>query len=141
MEAARDDEVLRAAALEVRPAESTALVDGRALQLSVREFDLLVALARRGGRIVKRDELHAVVWGGEFRKDDRSVDVYVHKLRAKLEATLPGWRFIHTHFGFGYRFAAEPSHLFHNAVTTPQQTGEAPMEASPAFDKRAKETT
>jgi DNA-binding response OmpR family regulator len=141
MEAARDDEVLRAAALEVRPAEFTALVDGRALQLSVREFDLLVALARRGGRIVRREELHSVVWGGEFRKDDRSVDVYVHKLRAKLEASVPGWRFIHTHFGFGYRFAAEPSHLFHTAVTTPQQTGGAPMEASPALDKRAKEKT
>ena len=141
MEAARNDEVLRAAALEVRPADSMALVDGRALTLSVREFDLLVALARRAGRIVRREELHAVVWGGPYRKDDRSVDVYVHKLRAKLEAAVPGWRFIHTHFGFGYRFAAEPSHLFHNAVTPPQQTGAASMEASPALDTETKETT
>jgi hypothetical protein len=36
------------------------------------------------------------------------VDVYVHKLRVKLETALPEWRFIHTHVGFGYRFAAEP---------------------------------
>lgn len=119
MEAARNDEVLRAGALEVRPAESMALVNGRALQLSVREFDLLVALARRAGRIISREEIHQVVWGGEFRKADRSVDVYIHKLRAKLEQTLPAWRFIHTHFGFGYRFSPEPSHPFHNGATGP----------------------
>jgi DNA-binding response OmpR family regulator len=54
-----------------------------------------------------------------LRADDRSVDVYVHKLRAKLGRALPGWRFIHTHFGFGYRFQPEPSQLFHNSATRP----------------------
>ena len=44
-----------------------------------------------------------------MRAADRSVDVYVHKLRAKLARALPGWRFIHTHFGFGYRFDHEHS--------------------------------
>jgi DNA-binding winged helix-turn-helix (wHTH) protein len=39
---------------------------------------------------------------------DRSVDVFVRKLRQKLERASPGWRYIHTHFGIGYRFAAEP---------------------------------
>ncbi len=42
-----------------------------------------------------------------MRARDRSVDVYVRKLRVKLDAALPGWCFIHTHFGFGYRLAAE----------------------------------
>jgi DNA-binding response OmpR family regulator len=42
-----------------------------------------------------------------MRPGDRSVDVYVRKLRVKLESALPGWRFIHTHFGFGYRLTAE----------------------------------
>jgi DNA-binding response OmpR family regulator len=42
-----------------------------------------------------------------MRSRDRSVDVYVRKLRVKLDAALPGWSFIHTHFGFGYRLAAE----------------------------------
>ena len=42
-----------------------------------------------------------------MRPRDRSVDVYVRKLRVKLEEALPGWRFIHTHFGFGYRLSAE----------------------------------
>ena len=40
---------------------------------------------------------------------DRSVDVFVRKLRQKLERASPGWRYIHTHFGIGYRFAAEPA--------------------------------
>jgi DNA-binding response OmpR family regulator len=52
-----------------------------------------------------------------MRADDRSVDVYVHKLRSKLADALPEWRFIHTHFGFGYRFQPERSHLFHNSAT------------------------
>jgi DNA-binding response OmpR family regulator len=56
---------------------------------------------------VSREELYAVVWGQPFRKEERSVDVYVRKLRAKLEAAMPGWNFIHTHFGFGYRLAPE----------------------------------
>ena len=53
-----------------------------------------------------------------MRADDRSVDVYVHKLRSKLAAALPRWSFIHTHFGFGYRFQPEPSHPFHKTGTS-----------------------
>jgi DNA-binding winged helix-turn-helix (wHTH) protein len=41
-------------------------------------------------------------------RGDRSVDVFVRKLRQKLEKASPDWRYIHTHFGVGYRFAAEP---------------------------------
>ena len=111
-------EVHRAAELEVRPDEHLALARGRALTLSVRELQVLVALARRQGHILSREALYETVWGGSLRADDRSVDVYVHKLRTKLAAALPEWRFIHTHFGFGYRFAAEPSHLFHNSATS-----------------------
>jgi DNA-binding response OmpR family regulator len=59
--------------------------------------------------VLSREELYEAVWGAQLRADDRSVDVYVHKLRVKLARELPAWRFIHTHFGFGYRFAAEPA--------------------------------
>ena len=110
-------EVLYAGDLEVRPSEHLALARGRALSLSVRELDLLAALVRREGRIVPRDELYQTVWGAPLRADDRSVDVYVHKLRSKLDEALPHWRHIHTHVGFGYRFAPEPSHGFHNLAT------------------------
>jgi DNA-binding response OmpR family regulator len=100
-------EVIRAAQLEIRPSEHLAIAGGRALALSSRELELLAALARRQDRIVGREELYQTVWGEPLRATDRSVDVYVHKLRTKLAQALPGWRFIHTHFGFGYRFAAE----------------------------------
>jgi DNA-binding response OmpR family regulator len=103
--------------LEIRPAEHLAFAHGRTMSLSVRELDLLAALARREGRIVSRDELYRTVWGAPLRADDRSVDVYVHKLRSKLARALPEWTFIHTHFGFGYRLAAEPSHPFHTTAT------------------------
>jgi DNA-binding response OmpR family regulator len=114
-----DGEVIHAGELEIRPSEHLALARGRALSLSVRELALLSALARREGRIVPREELYETVWGSPLRADDRSVDVYVHKLRAKLGRALPGWRFIHTHFGFGYRFQPEPSQVFHNSATRP----------------------
>jgi DNA-binding response OmpR family regulator len=106
--------------LEIRADEYLVLADGHPVLLTVRELSLLCALADRSGRIVSRAELYEAVWHRPFRKDDRSVDVYVRKLRCKLEVALPEWRFIHTHFGFGYRFAPELSqlsHEFHNSVT------------------------
>ena len=100
-------ERLRAGELEVRPREFLAMAAGERLDLTARELELLTALLRRAGRIVSREELHVSVWGAPYRKSDRSVDVYVGKLRQKLEYALPGRRFIHTHFGFGYRLQAE----------------------------------
>ncbi len=122
MQAASDpDPVLRVGDLEVRPREGLAAVAGRTLMLSVREFGLLVALVGRAGHIVRREELYEQVWGGELRRGDRSVDVYVHKLRVKLEEALPQVRSIHTHVGFGYRLEFEPitgtSHPFHSEGT------------------------
>jgi DNA-binding winged helix-turn-helix (wHTH) protein len=96
--------------LEIRLGEGLVLATGRALTLSVREFELLVAMATRAGAIVTRQDLYSEVWGGTLRPGDRSVDVYVSKLRGKLETALPDRRFIHTHPGFGYRFQPQPSH-------------------------------
>lgn len=101
-------EVLSVGPLEVVPDEHLAWVAGRALALSIRELRLLTELTRRADRITPRQELFRLVWGHEMRRGDRSVDVYVRKLRVKLEAALPGWQFIHTHFGFGYRLSPEP---------------------------------
>ena len=109
MEAATtsQSETLRAGELEVRPEEFLATAAGQRVELTARELELLTALLQRAGRIVSREELHLSVWGPPYRKSDRSVDVYVGKLRQKLEYALPGRRFIHTHFGFGYRLQAE----------------------------------
>lgn len=95
------------AALEIRPDEHAALVDGRPLSLTVRELRLLETLASHPQRIMTRDELYAEVWGRQPRADDRSVDVYVSRLRAKLGRALPQTRLIHTHNGIGYRFSPD----------------------------------
>jgi DNA-binding response OmpR family regulator len=100
-------EVLHAGALEIRAGDGVALAGGRVLRLSVREFEMLVELGRNAGRVMSRDELYEELWGGAMPHGDRSVDVYVHKLRSKLDEALPGWAFIHTHFGAGYRLAPE----------------------------------
>ena len=93
--------------LEVRPDEHAALVDGRPLRLTVRELQLLATLASHPQRIMTREELFTAVWGGRPRRDDRSVDVYVSRLRAKLSRALPETRLIHTHSGIGYRFSPD----------------------------------
>jgi DNA-binding response OmpR family regulator len=102
-------EILYAGQLEIRLGEGLVLATGHALTLSVREFELLAAMARRAGAIVTRGELYDAVWRGELRPGDRSVDVYVSKLRGKLEVAMPDRRFIHTHPGFGYRFQPQPA--------------------------------
>jgi DNA-binding response OmpR family regulator len=102
-------EVLHAGELEIRLREGLVIATGYALTLSVREFELLAAMARRMGAIVPRADLYREVWGRPLRAGDRSVDVYVSKLRGKLEGAMPDRRFIHTHAGFGYRFQPQPA--------------------------------
>ncbi len=117
-------EILEVGPLEILPDEHLARAKGRALMLSIRELRLLTELARREDRIMSREELYSLVWGRELRTGDRSVDVYVRKLRVKLQEALPGWRFIHTHFGFGYRLAAETIAAAGNRFAPEQQSNE-----------------
>jgi DNA-binding response OmpR family regulator len=102
-------QVLEVGPLIVIPQERLARADGRTLVLSHHELRLLTELARRPDRIVSREQLFSLAWGRELRPGDRSIDVYIRKLRVKLQAALPGWSCIHTHFGFGYRLAPERS--------------------------------
>jgi DNA-binding response OmpR family regulator len=111
-------EVLDVGPLQIVPDEHLARAGGKALMLSIRELRLLTELARRADRIMGREELFRLVWGREMRRGDRSVDVYVRKLRVKLGQVLPGWRFIHTHFGFGYRLSAEHQSDVNQRFTT-----------------------
>jgi DNA-binding response OmpR family regulator len=92
--------------LEVRLDRYDAFAQGRPAGLSRREFELLLALAQADGAVVEREAVYAQVWGYAMARGDRSVDVFVRKLRTKLAVVSPGWRYVHTQFGVGYRFAA-----------------------------------
>jgi DNA-binding response OmpR family regulator len=111
-------EIIQVGPLQILPEEHLARASGRVLVLSIRELRLLTELGRRADRIMPREELFRLVWGREMRAGDRSVDVYVRKLRVKLEQALPSWRFIHTHFGFGYRLAAEQAQKVNESFTS-----------------------
>jgi DNA-binding response OmpR family regulator len=94
--------------LQIRSDRFQAFVDGESVDLTRREFELIELLAGSEGRVLEREEIYQRVWGYAMARGDRSVDVFVRKLRQKLERSSPDWRYIHTHFGVGYRFAAEP---------------------------------
>ena len=100
-------EPLLAGELSIRPDRYQAYVDDQSADLTAREFQLLLLLAQND-RVLERDEIYERVWGYAMAHGDRSVDVFVRKLRQKLHAASPGWTYIHTHFGIGYRFAPEP---------------------------------
>ena len=100
-------EPIRVANLEIRPSEFELLASGHRVGLTVREFQTFLVLAQRPDRVVTRPEIYSLVWGGQMAYRDRSVDVFVRKVRRKLENSAPAWSYIHTHFGVGYRFSPE----------------------------------
>ncbi len=93
--------------VEIRSDRFQAFVGERSIDLTRREFELIELLASAEGRVLEREEIYSRLWGYTMVRGDRSVDVFVRKLRQKLEKASPDWRYIHTHFGIGYRFAAE----------------------------------
>jgi len=95
--------------VEIRADQYQAFVGGVSIDLTRREFELIQLLAEAEGQVLQREEIYERVWGYAMVHGDRSVDVFVRKLRQKLERASPGWRYIHTHFGIGYRFAGEPA--------------------------------
>ncbi len=96
-----------AGGVEIRSDRFQAFVEGHSIDLTRREFELIELLASAEGRVLEREEIYSRLWGYAMVRGDRSVDVFVRKLRQKLEKASPQWRYIHTHFGIGYRFAAE----------------------------------
>jgi DNA-binding response OmpR family regulator len=91
----------------IRSDRFQAFVGESSIDLTRREFELIELLAAAEGRVLEREEIYSRLWGYTMVRGDRSVDVFVRKLRQKLEKASPQWRYIHTHFGIGYRFAAE----------------------------------
>jgi DNA-binding response OmpR family regulator len=98
---------LVAAELEIRADQFQAFVRSQSVDLTRREFEVLQLLAGAEGKVLQREEIYQAVWGYAMAHGDRSVDVFVRKVRQKLEKASPDWSYIHTHFGVGYRFDPE----------------------------------
>jgi DNA-binding response OmpR family regulator len=90
--------------LEIDLARFQVHVRDESLDLTRREFEVLRLLASATGKVLTREEIYEQIWGYRMAHGDRSVDVFVRKVRQKLEKASPGWKYIHTHFGLGYRF-------------------------------------
>jgi DNA-binding response OmpR family regulator len=121
---------LEAGDLEIRGDQFQAFAAGRGADLTRREFELLLLLAEARGLVLQREEIYQRVWGYAMAHGDRSVDVFVRKLRQKLERISPGWRYIHTHFGIGYRFQPEPTEAVAPDAIAPTSFEDAPRVAS-----------
>jgi DNA-binding response OmpR family regulator len=130
-EVSADDVIMTVGELTIRPDRFDAYAGEQAATLSRKEYELLYQLAAAEGRVLEREEIYQRVWGYTMVRGDRSVDVFVRKLRTKLERLSPEWRYVHTHFGVGYRFAAERAD-----GTTPPPVAPAP--ASPALEPPAR---
>ena len=120
--------------ITIRPDLYQAYVHDASLELTAREFEILHLLTG-ADRVLRREEIYERVWGYAMAHGDRSVDVFVRKLRQKLRSGSPTWSYIHTHFGVGYRFAPEPE----NAVETELDLlagGQGADVAAPSSDER-----
>jgi DNA-binding response OmpR family regulator len=94
--------------LRLDPGNVQAYVDGQSAELTPTEFKLLYALALDRGRVVSRDELLQKIWGRREGHRDRTVDVFVRKLREKIDRAAPRHTFIQTRYGVGYKLDPEP---------------------------------
>src|SRR6188508_2161873 len=106
--AARRDETPRGEPIEIEelridPREVQAYVDGESAELTPTEFRLLYQLALDRGRVVTRDELLQRIWGRRETHRDRTVDVFVRRLRDKIDRIAPRHTFIQTRYGVGYK--------------------------------------
>ncbi len=103
----RDDEIV-IEELRLDPRNVQAYVNGESANVTPTEFRLLYALALEQGRVLTRDELLQRVWGRRATHRDRTVDVFVRKLREKIDRRAPLHTFLQTRYGVGYKLEAEP---------------------------------
>lgn len=90
--------------IEINPQTREVLVQGRLVKLTVKEFNLLLLLAKNSGRAFTRDELLEEVWGYDYYGDTRTVDTHVNRLRDKLSSIKGCRNYISTVWGVGYKF-------------------------------------
>jgi two-component system alkaline phosphatase synthesis response regulator PhoP len=94
--------------LRIDPREVQAYVDGESAELTPTEFRLLYQLALDRGRVATRDELLQKIWGRRESHRDRTVDVFVRRLREKIDRRAPRHTFVQTRYGVGYKLDAVP---------------------------------
>jgi DNA-binding response OmpR family regulator len=99
------DETIRAGDLVIEPSQLRVTVAGAPVRLRLKEFQLLVALAREPGRLMSRQRLAADVWGYEHLASSRTIDVHIRRVRQAIEDA-SAYSYIHTVHGVGYRFEA-----------------------------------
>ncbi|HSL64528.1 MAG TPA: response regulator transcription factor [Gaiellaceae bacterium] len=104
----RRGEAIEIEELRLDPANVQAYVDGESAELTPTEFRLLYALALERGRVLTRDELLQKVWGRRATHRDRTVDVFVRKLREKVDQPAPRHTFLQTRYGVGYKLDPMP---------------------------------
>jgi DNA-binding response OmpR family regulator len=102
-----DGETIEIEELRIDPRQVQAYVDGESAELTPTEFRVLYALALERGRVVSRDELLQKLWGRREGHRDRTVDVFVRKLREKIDHRAPRHTFLQTRYGVGYKLEAE----------------------------------
>jgi len=102
------DRPLKLGRLHVDPMRREVTVDGEPVHLTVREFDLLLFLARHPDRPFTRMQLLAQVWDIHYEGYDRTVDSHVQRLRAKIEQDPSQPRYVRTVWGVGYKMASDP---------------------------------
>ena len=94
--------------LRIDPREVQAYVDGESAELTPTEFKLLYTLAQEPGRVATRDELLQKIWGRRETHRDRTVDVFVGRLRDKIDKRASKHTFVQTRYGVGYKLEAMP---------------------------------
>jgi DNA-binding response OmpR family regulator len=107
-EAPRRGEPIDVEELRLDPGNVQAYVGGESAELTPTEFRLLYALAMERGRVMTRDELLQKVWGRRATHRDRTVDVFVRKLREKVDERAPAHTFLQTRYGVGYKLDPLP---------------------------------
>lgn len=90
--------------LSIDPGRKEAFADGEPVGLTSKEYAVLYLVASQAPMVLSREDIYRSVWGYEMLHGDRSVDVFVRRIRKKLKAKIPAESFLHTHYGFGYKF-------------------------------------
>jgi DNA-binding response OmpR family regulator len=97
-------EAIRAGGVEINPATRSVTIEGRAVDLTAKEFDLLLYLVRHAGRVYSRTQLLDKVWGYGHEGYEHTVNSHINRLRAKIEGSPADPKYVLTVWGVGYKF-------------------------------------